>query len=1026
MKQTPLTSILSALGLLLLLWTTPGICQDTLPALPDTLVAQGVDVQRDEGTAPTIQRPADQGQVIRTAPDPAHPVVPPREQARDGGRMLEAGWDALGLSNYEQALSFFDQALAFFAPGNQRNEASLGRAYALSALERHDQAVSTLEDLLQTGYRLDEVRAALFRVLMQTEQIERAEAVLGELDDEYQQALRRQEFQRLGFEQDLSAALHTRKPEDLLNFINKHQSWLDQCREPYAFFQISQALQSLGAKRQALGIDRQLLTCPLEGREQGLYIPLLQNVILNLPFQQAQREIARQRVQMQGRSAAMAELSRLDLQLLRNRIAEITPEDPEYLRLAKQILRHTPEDFALSLTMAWNCYEAGDDPCAEDHFRHVLGNNPANESALEGLIMLLERQGRTEEAITLAEQAPATENNLTALTRLYLDMADKSFAARDYPQTLYWLDKHAEIAPRDSQTLTMRSWALFHLQQYDLALDIFAEQLALFADDEDALAGKIYSLQALGRHQEALFILESWEKDISLELQAVLASLYCTLGNEEYAAGNAHKAVAYLKQCVELNPDTRDVDTLGWSLLETGDPASAHTFFLRSHKHQPSQDTAQAVLISAQEMDDNAYFWKLLHEMSDHPGPDVRIAAAYAFASQECPILAAQTHPESGLGTCYMNSDSAWMNIGLRYRNVSGDRGKSKLQDISIPMEYNRPVSGGGKWTLRITPRLLSSGKPSQDEYIGSYYKFLDQGRRHQTPLSKEWVIAPEVEYQQEGRYRLEAMLGMTPLGGPISPLPVFRFTLGQHNNWSIELRQASVTDSLLSAIGQKDPYSRKKWGQVVHSGIKANKNFDLQGPFWLSIEAEYDYYWGKNVADNHRLGGNISLGQTRDFNGLEFSSGLSLTGFHYQNNQNFYTFGHGGYFSPDHFVLAGPFIRLLTARCKDYWIDFSASLGWMNYMSSGAPHYRKVSKSSQLNMSDAARNDLQGKYPREDKSGMAVALELQGMKLLTQNLALGGMAGINNTSDHTQWQAGLMLRYFFGERDVFFNRAGF
>ncbi|MCA1743085.1 MAG: BCSC C-terminal domain-containing protein [Desulfovibrionales bacterium] len=250
--------------------------------------------------------------------------------------------------------------------------------------------------------------------------------------------------------------------------------------------------------------------------------------------------------------------------------------------------------------------------------------------------------------------------------------------------------------------------------------------------------------------------------------------------------------------------------------------------------------------------------------------------------------------------------------------------------------------------------------------------------------------------------------------------------SLGKLNDWSIELRQGSVMDSLLSAIGQKDPYSRKKWGRVVHSGIKANKNFDLQESFWLSVQGEYDYYWGKNVADNHRLGGNVSLGQTRDLYGMEFSSGLSLTAFHYQNNQNFYTLGHGGYFSPDHFVLAGPFIRLLTPRCKDYWIDFSASLGWMNYKSSQAPHYRKVSQSSLLNMNVPARNDFQGKYPSEDKAGLAMTLELQGMKLLTRNLALGGMAGINNSSDHTQWQAGLMLRYFFDVREGFFNRAGF
>ncbi|MCA1743084.1 MAG: hypothetical protein LC631_03935, partial [Desulfovibrionales bacterium] len=321
--------------------------------------------------------------------------------------------------------------------------------------------------------------------------------------------------------------------------------------------------------------------------------------------------------------------------------------------------------------------------------------------------------------------------------------------------TLHWLDKHADIAPQDSQTMAIRSWALYHLQKYDQALDIFSKQLLLFPDNEKALLGKIYSLQASGRHQEALSVLESWEEELSAELQGVLGSLYCTIGNDEYSAGNVDQALVYLEQCVERNPDAREVEVLGWNLLETGDSKAAHSYFLKAYGQQPSQDNAQAVLISARELENRAYFWKLLKDMADHENPEVRTAAADAYAREECPILAAGTHPDSGQDTCYMNSDTDWMNIGVHYRNVSGDRGTSKLQDISVPMEYHRPVSRGGKWTLRITPHLLNSGKHAQDAYTGSYYNFLDQGKSHQTHEDKVWVAAPEIEYQREGRYRL-------------------------------------------------------------------------------------------------------------------------------------------------------------------------------------------------------------------------------------------------------------------------------
>lgn len=1033
MIQISRPSPLLALGLLLLLWNTSGFSQDTLPALPvepglsGVLLAQAVEVQREEDGGLTIQRRDEPGDVQRIAPTRIQPMAPPREQARDGGRMLEAGWDAFGLGAHDQALAFFEKAEGLFPPGNQRNEAALGRAYALAALERHEQAAAVLEGLLQAGYRPDEVRAALFRALMQADQLVRAEAVLAELDDAQQQDLRRQEIQRLRFDQDLATALQAGRAGPLLDFLDTHRAWLEQCREPYAFFQASQALREQGARGPAREVARKLLSCPLEGREQGLYVPLLQGVVMGLPFDQALREIARQRRQMQGREAALAELARLELELLQRRIADVSPDDPEYAQLAEQVLRLVPDDDGLRLVMAWSCLEAGDDACAEQLFREVQQRDPANVSALEGLVFLLERQGRTDEAISIAEGAPSSAQFLPVLARLYRAEAARSFAAKDHPQTLHWLDRHAAIAPDDSddpETLAMRSWALFHSGRHEQALDVFETRLApeFTPEQEDALVGMVSSLQALGRGQEAIPLLEARREQLTPELQNMLGTLYCTLGNEEFISGSLDQAVAYLRHCVDLAPDVGAVQLLGWSLFQLGDPQGAHGHFLEAFARQPGQETAEAALTSARELDNRAAFWSLLKDMAGHVSPQVRRAAADAYANEELPILAAQTHPESGRGACYANCDSPWLDTSVQYRGVTGDRGLSRLNELSFPLQYHSPAAHGGKWTLRVTPRLLNTGKAPQEAYMGSFYSYLDQGRQLQSPLDQVWVAVPEAAYQREGRYRFQAMLGATPLGGPIHALPTFRLGLGEDRNWSLELRQGSVSDSLLSAVGQKDPYSQAAWGRVVHSGIKARKTFDLANTYWLAAEAEYDHYWGENVAGNHRVAGNLSLGRTDDLRGMALTSGLSLTAFHFQNNQNFHTFGHGGYFSPDHFVVAGPFVRLQSPRCKGYWFDLYASLGWMDYVSVEAPHYRKISGASPETMNIAARNDYLGRYPRESKSALAAAIDLQAMKLLTENWSFGATAGINTASDHTQWQTGLLLQYFFEPRTAFFS----
>jgi hypothetical protein len=47
-------------------------------------------------------------------------------------------------------------------------------------------------------------------------------------------------------------------------------------------------------------------------------------------------------------------------------------------------------------------------------------------------------------------------------------------------------------------------------------------------------------------------------------------------------------------------------------------------------------------------------------------------------------------------------------------------------------------------------------------------------------------------------------------------------------------------------------------------------------------------------------------------------------------------------------------------------------------------------------------------------------------MKLLTEHLALGGFAGVDNNADFTRWQLGVGLQFFFEKQNAFWQRRDF
>lgn len=145
-----------------------------------------------------------------------------------------------------------------------------------------------------------------------------------------------------------------------------------------------------------------------------------------------------------------------------------------------------------------------------------------------------------------------------------------------------------------------------------------------------------------------------------------------------------------------------------------------------------------------------------------------------------------------------------------------------------------------------------------------------------------------------------------------------------------------SVKDSLLSYAGSRDPATGLPWGGVVANTGTVNfstapRSNAVYQSFGFYASGSYSFLQGFHVPDNWDISANAGL-YWQVVQGL--TVGLNASGMHYDRNLKYFSFGQGGYFSPQQYYLASvPFSWYSRHPRFEYGIRFS---GGMQYLSEG------------------------------------------------------------------------------------------
>jgi tetratricopeptide (TPR) repeat protein len=490
------------------------------------------------------------------------------------------------------------------------------------------------------------------------------------------------------------------------------------------------------------------------------------------------------------------------------------------------------------------------------------------------------------------------------------------------------------------------------------------------------------------------------------------------------AIGKTSEATDLLRQAVAIEQSEKQRSLLA----RTGAPNVAANPF-RKQQSRLASDSASAIPPSAETILDSGIVAAkaggdgVRGQTRSRPaaaqgytlGLDTAAASGTPAVAQSQPFAAQTKRPVATSTVDYVSpaqralddilqARAAYLTQGVSTRSNDSESGLSKLSDVETPFELNMPL-GDNRIALRVTPVKLDAESMS-DEAASRF----GGGGSSATGVGSQRAegVGIGVAYARPDK-GVKADIGTTPIGfeytNVVGGVSLERALESSSNvSYGISLSRRAVTDSLTSFAGATDKRSDLSWGGVTANGGRVQLSYDD------TVVGVYGYgsayrLLGHNVESNTRIElGSGAYRYLRNEQDSKLTAGLSATLLGYANNQDFFTYGHGGYFSPQTYVAVGVPVTWMQ-RSDRFTYQVKGSVGVQYFQQDSADYFPTDAKLQ-------AASNL--RYASQSKTGVSYSLEAAGEHRFGSRLAVGGVLGLNNASDYRQISVGVYARYTF------------
>ena len=368
-------------------------------------------------------------------------------------------------------------------------------------------------------------------------------------------------------------------------------------------------------------------------------------------------------------------------------------------------------------------------------------------------------------------------------------------------------------------------------------------------------------------------------------------------------------------------------------------------------------------------------------------------------------------------------SKATIFSVGTVARIRQGESGLGQVSDLEAPVQVEFSA-GDGRVTLGVTPTAVSAGRPDQN--YGTLSRFGDGpaatlAAPTRSPGSQSDAgVGLQVAYATDN---LKVDIGTRPLGFRETDIVGgVKYRLPINDRFSIlgEFSRRAVTDSVLSFAGARDARTGLGWGGVSSTGGRLDATWD-DGDLGVYGYGSLHGLTGSSVASNTRVEAGAGMyWRVHRSQDSDFTAGLNATGISYDKNLRYFTYGHGGYFSPQQFFSLSVPLEW-TQRSGRLSYQVKGALGVQYFKEDSAPYYPTSSSrqaSAAQAASDAAAFGESGSasavYGGQSKTGLGYSLGMAMEYQMHPQLFLGGSIALDNARDYREFKGGLYLRYAF------------
>ncbi|MAF27948.1 MAG: cellulose synthase [Croceicoccus sp.] len=363
--------------------------------------------------------------------------------------------------------------------------------------------------------------------------------------------------------------------------------------------------------------------------------------------------------------------------------------------------------------------------------------------------------------------------------------------------------------------------------------------------------------------------------------------------------------------------------------------------------------------------------------------------------------------------------------VDTHYRERSGEKGLSQLAELGLDAAISTGFAGG-RIAARAKAISIDAGTPEYNSLLGFGRNGLLQARGIIAEEEAELInagpqhasgVAVSVKYKSD---IVEVDVGSTPLGfdhvevqGGVAVTP----SLSPYSSGRLWFERRPVTDSVLSYAGTYDPVTGAEWGSVMRTGGGASFAQERNGSGFYA-DVSYFEMDGHNVRNNNRLqvnaGGYLQAMGTAN---SVLTVGINGNYQAYANNQNNFTFGHGGYFSPQHFLSVSLPVRY---RYEKNALEVTGHLspGYQSYEQDAEPFYpTDPAAQGELDALSMLNSDVTAYHDASSETGFGINLGGSFWYDLNGQTRIGGELDLNTFGEYNEVKTVFGLKQSLGAK---------